>query len=253
MSFDTAVGIQAHGSGGRQPHLTNLCRLPACTQLLQSPAAKIIPHMFRIMDESAVTGGRQTVCSWLVEDLGAACQPEKRKVGSSTLPLTTSFGLAFSALTSANADCALSCLLLSSDHDCPCVTVVGRPLSHADRTSRLRGPGPRLLRPELAVPPGLWPSSQLAQCGNGRAGWRLSRDVAVPDWCTAPTPSAPVPGAVLTPDLPFFRPGVAPSRHATCERTALPLLADASRRLPGLLSPLLSVAAHLQDCEVMPG
>jgi hypothetical protein len=26
----------------------------------------------------------------VVEDLGAACQPEKRKVGGSTLPLTTS-------------------------------------------------------------------------------------------------------------------------------------------------------------------
>jgi len=37
----------------------------------------------------AVTVGRQTVYSWLVEDLGAACQPEKRKVGSSILSLTT--------------------------------------------------------------------------------------------------------------------------------------------------------------------
>ena len=81
---------RVHGSGGRQPHLANLCRLPACTQLPQSPAAKIIPHMFRIMDESAVTVGRQTVCSWLVEDPGAACQPETRKVGGSILPLTTS-------------------------------------------------------------------------------------------------------------------------------------------------------------------
>ena len=79
-------------------------------------------------------------------------QPEKRKVGSSTLPLTTSFGLVSSALTSANADLALSCLQPPSDHDCPCVTVVGRPLSHADRTPCLRAPRPRPLRPELAAP-----------------------------------------------------------------------------------------------------
>ena len=63
------------------------------------------------------------------------CQPEKRKVGSSTLPLTTSFGLVSSALTSANAYLALSCPQPLSDHDCPCVTVVSRLLSHADRTS----------------------------------------------------------------------------------------------------------------------
>ena len=35
--------------------------------------------------------------------------PEKRKVGSSTLPLTTSSGLVSSALIRANADSALSC------------------------------------------------------------------------------------------------------------------------------------------------
>ena len=33
----------------------------------------------------------------------AVCQPEKRKVGCSTLPLTTSFRIVVSALTSANA------------------------------------------------------------------------------------------------------------------------------------------------------
>jgi hypothetical protein len=77
---------------------------------------------------------------------------EKRKVGSSTLPLTTSFGRVSSTLTSANADWALSCLLLSSDHECPCVTVVGRSLSHADRTSCLGAPVSRPLRPELARP-----------------------------------------------------------------------------------------------------
>ncbi|MFZ0002273.1 MAG: hypothetical protein WAK76_22500 [Trebonia sp.] len=64
--------------------------------------------------------------------------PEKRKVGSSTLPLTTSFRLVSSTLTRENANWALSCPQLSTDHDFPCVTVVGRSLSHADRTSRLR-------------------------------------------------------------------------------------------------------------------
>src|ERR1700729_675547 len=64
--------------------------------------------------------------------------PEKRKLGSSTLPLTTSFRLVSSALTRENANWALSCPQLSSDHDFPCVTVVGGSLSHADRTSRLR-------------------------------------------------------------------------------------------------------------------
>jgi hypothetical protein len=66
----------------------------------------------------------------------AVCQPEKRKVGSSTLPLTTSSRLVCSVLTSANADQVLSRLQRLSDHDCPCVTVVGRSLSHVDRTPR---------------------------------------------------------------------------------------------------------------------
>src|SRR5690349_21851281 len=30
--------------------------------------------------------------------------------------------------------------MLQSDHDCPCVTVVGRSLSHADRTPRISAP-----------------------------------------------------------------------------------------------------------------
>jgi hypothetical protein len=37
---------------------------------------------------------------------------------------------------------------LPSDHDCPCVTVVGRSLSHADRTPASVPPGSRPLRPE---------------------------------------------------------------------------------------------------------
>ena len=62
--------------------------------------------------------------------------PEKWKVGSSTLPLTTSFRLVPSALTSTNAAWVLSCSQPSSDHDYPSVTVVGRLLSHVDRMSR---------------------------------------------------------------------------------------------------------------------
>ena len=46
-----------------------------------------------------------------------ALAPKKRKVGSSTLPLTTSFGLVSSALTSTNADLALSCSQPLSGHD----------------------------------------------------------------------------------------------------------------------------------------
>jgi hypothetical protein len=73
--------------------------------------------------------------------------PEKRKVDSSILSLTTSCGLVSSTLTSANAYSALSCPKPSSDYDCPCVTVVGRSLSHADRTSCLGAHGSRPLRP----------------------------------------------------------------------------------------------------------
>jgi hypothetical protein len=56
--------------------------------------------------------------------------PEKRKVGGSTPPLTTRCELVSSALTSANAYSVLWCPQASSDHDCPCVTVVGRSLLH---------------------------------------------------------------------------------------------------------------------------
>jgi hypothetical protein len=38
---------------------------------------------------------------------------------------------------------ALACPRPSNDHDCPSVTVVGRSLSHEDRTPRLRAPGSR--------------------------------------------------------------------------------------------------------------
>jgi hypothetical protein len=110
--------------------------------------------------------------------------PEKRKAGGSIPPLTTSFGLVLSTLTSANADLALSCPQPSSDHDRPCVTVVGRSLSHVDRTSRLRASGLRPLRPELAVALSVCPSSQLAQRATGRARWRLYGDVAVRVRCT---------------------------------------------------------------------
>src|SRR5215471_12368968 len=59
---------------------------------------------------------------------------EKRKVDSSILSLTTTYGRVRSALTSANAYAALSCPQPSDDRSCPCVTVVRHPLSHADRT-----------------------------------------------------------------------------------------------------------------------
>jgi hypothetical protein len=87
------------------------------------------------------------------------CQPEKRKVDSSILPLTTSFRLASSVLTSANGYRALSCPRPSSDYDCPYVTVVSLSLSHVDRTPRLHAPGSGPLRSELAALSGCGPWS----------------------------------------------------------------------------------------------
>ena len=69
--------------------------------------------------------------------------------------MTTSFGLVSSTLTSANAVWVPWYLQRSSDHDCPCVTVVGRSLSHADRTSCLGAP---VLR---AVSSGAWRHDRL--------------------------------------------------------------------------------------------
>src|SRR5690242_7612248 len=100
--------------------------------------------------------------------------PEKRKVGSSTLPLTTSFGLVSGALTSVNAELALSRLQPSSDRDRPCVAVVGRLLSHADRTLRIRASRWPPLRPELAAPLGVCPLSQLIQGVGGSSCSLLS-------------------------------------------------------------------------------
>jgi hypothetical protein len=62
------------------------------------------------------------------------------------------------------------------------------------------------LRPELAAPLGVWPSSQLTRCAGGRASWRLSGDVAVPCCCTAPAPSAKTPATVLAGRPSAFRP-----------------------------------------------
>ena len=48
-----ARGGHAHGSGGRQPNLANLCGLPACALLLALPVIRFIPRIFRIMDGRA--------------------------------------------------------------------------------------------------------------------------------------------------------------------------------------------------------
>ena len=100
--------------------------------------------------------------------------PEKRKVGSSTLPLTTSCGPVSSALTRANAYSVLWCLQPPSDHDCPCVTMVGRSLSHTDRTPCLHASASRPLRPELSAPLSVWP-------------W-LPADDSVTPWSSSPSP-----------------------------------------------------------------
>jgi hypothetical protein len=59
------------------------------------------------------------------------------------------------------------------------VTVVGRSLSHVDRTSCRCAPGSRPLRPELAAPLGVWLSSQLAWIVGGCDSWRLCGGVVV--------------------------------------------------------------------------
>ena len=119
-------------------------RLEGRTRTLSGPSPDLSPpRLFHLLP-----GARPAYYAVLRR---AVCQPEKRKVDSSVLSLTTSFGLATSALTSANAAWVLLCLSPSSDHDCPCVTAVDRSLSHADRTPCLRALGLRPLRPELAV------------------------------------------------------------------------------------------------------
>ena len=61
------------------------------------------------------------------QQAGSSSTPPCRASGSTTTGATSS-----SALTSVNADPVLLCSQPPSDHGCPCVTVVGRSLSHAD-------------------------------------------------------------------------------------------------------------------------
>jgi hypothetical protein len=65
------------------------------------------------------------------------------------------------------------------------------------------------LRPELAALLGVRPSSQLAWCAGGRAGWRLSGDVAVLLCCTAPAPLSRASVVVPTSRPSLFRPDIA--------------------------------------------
>jgi hypothetical protein len=94
----------------------------------------------------------------------------------------------------ASSQVAMPAVLSASGDD----TSLSRPL-HRARS------GHESLRPELAAPLGVWPSSQLAQCAGGRAGWRLSGAVAVLLCCTAPASSARAPGCCSRVDRPFFR------------------------------------------------
>jgi hypothetical protein len=88
----------------------------------------------------------------LVDSRGRGNPSEKRKVDSSILSLTTTtHGVIPSALTSANAYPNFLCLQLSSDPGCSCVTVVRRPLSHADRTpcpAQIPPPNPTAAEPD---------------------------------------------------------------------------------------------------------
>jgi hypothetical protein len=101
--------------------------------------------------------------------------PEKRKVDSSILSLTTRFGPVSGALTRVNADSALQCLQPSSDHDCPCVTVVGRSLSHVDRTPCLRALGSLSTRRRLFGSKPTRTLQGMARVRSGQASaWPLS-------------------------------------------------------------------------------
>jgi hypothetical protein len=60
------------------------------------------------------------------------------------------------------------------------MTVVSRSFWHA----RGMRPYRKLLRPELAAPLDVWPSSQLARCAAGHRCWQLRGDVAVLARCT---------------------------------------------------------------------
>ena len=100
------------------------------------------------------------------------------------------------------------CIGLSgSDREFPALT--GRP-----GTQRARP-----LRPELAAPLGVWPSSRLTR----RAGWRLSGDVAVRCCCTAPAYWQKTPAAVLAGRPSAFRPDtqrLCPAAPGICPVTA---------------------------------
>jgi hypothetical protein len=109
---------------------------------------------------------------------------------------------------------------------------------------------PRPLRPELAAPLGVWQSSQLTRCAGGRAGWRLSADVAVLCCSTAPAPSAKTPGAALAGRPSAFQAGHIPSWHGSCERYALSLVAAGCRWSLLLLSRLLSAAIGRTDISL---
>jgi hypothetical protein len=54
-SAPSRIRTCAHGSGVRSSDLANLHALPAWTRSLSSPAAEVIPRIFRIMETSAVT------------------------------------------------------------------------------------------------------------------------------------------------------------------------------------------------------
>ena len=98
----------------------------------------------------------------------------------------TSFGLVSGALTSVNADSALQCLRPSSDHDCPCVTVVGRSLSHVDRTPCLRALGSLSTRRRLS---GNKPTRTLQGMARVRSG--RTRTLSGPSPALSPVSSSP--------------------------------------------------------------
>jgi hypothetical protein len=64
----------------------------------------------------------------------AVCQPEKRKVDSSILSLTTSAGYIHRALTSGNTGLGRESVIRSRSRCCPFGTVFRRPMLHVGCT-----------------------------------------------------------------------------------------------------------------------
>ena len=151
-------------------------------------------------------------------------QPASASIRSSSSPIPLACTMLVVSRNSAHVRQARSPCLRC----CPRVAVT--PLSRPPH--RARG-GHEPLRPELAAPLGVWPSSQLTRCADGRAGWRLSGDVAVQDCCTVPASSAHVSDAVRTRRPSVFQADIS-SDHGRSRTPPFPASACRSPSAPDL-------------------